>query len=307
MPHADAALAGSVRRAIVVGAGVMGRGIAYAAVTNDWHVVVVDADGRALDGAVAQVEHDLDDAVGRGIIEADDARLARGRLTVTASLQSALAETPIGVVIEAVTEQLEVKREVLRSVEDLVDDDTILATNTSALSITEIMACLRRPERGVGMHFFNPVPKMRLVEVVRGERTADTTVDTAVAVAEAMGKQTVVVSDVPGFATSRINALVGNEGMRMLEDGVASAPDIDTAVRLGLRHPMGPLEMGDLVGWDTRLAILEHLQATLGERFEPTALHRRLVAEGRLGRKTGQGIYRYDADGRRIDEDPDLP
>jgi 3-hydroxybutyryl-CoA dehydrogenase len=191
---------------------------------------------------------------------------------------------------------------VLRTAEAHAAADAVLATNTSAMSITEIVACLDDPSRGVGMHFFNPVPKMRLCELIRGLQTSADTLDRAEAAAHAMGKQTVRVEDLPGFATSRINALIGNEAMRMLEEGVASPADIDTAIRLGLNHPMGPLEMGDLVGWDTRLDILEYLAGTLGDRFRPTNLHRRLVAAGRLGRKSGHGVHRYDADGRRLDD-----
>jgi 3-hydroxybutyryl-CoA dehydrogenase len=195
---------------------------------------------------------------------------------------------------------MDVKHQVLRTAEAHAAADAVLATNTSAMSITEIVACLDDPSRGVGMHFFNPVPKMKLCELIRGLQTSDVTLGRAEAAARAMGKETVRVEDLPGFATSRINALIGNEAMRMLEEGVASAEDIDTAIKLGLNHPMGPLEMGDLVGWDTRLDILEYLAGTLGDRFRPTNLHRRLVAAGRYGRKSGHGVHRYDEDGRRL-------
>lgn len=307
---------------VVIGAGVMGRGIAYAAAVGGYQVVLVDERRAALTDATTQIQRDLAAARTRSIITETVAHDAQQRVATSTSISqalttpwSSLATTPVshdradggtadslvGLVIEAVVEDLEVKHEVLGAVEPLVADDTIIATNTSALSVTEIMGCLADPARGVGMHFFNPVPKMPLVEIVRGSATSDETVTATSTHAHAMGKQTVVVADVAGFATSRLNALIGNEGLRMLEDGVASAADIDTAARLGLRHPMGPLEMGDLVGWDTRLAILEHLEATLGPRFQPTAFHRQLVADGRLGRKSGQGIYRYDEHGQRID------
>lgn len=309
---------------VVIGAGVMGRGIAYVAAVGGYRAILVDERSETLTDATAQIQRDLAAAQTRAIITETAARDAQRRVATSTSIAEALTapwsslaasplshdedspsidtvNSPVSLVIEAVIEDLDVKHQVLSAVEPLVAADTIIATNTSALSVTEIMGCLADPARGVGMHFFNPVPKMPLVEIIRGNATSDGTVAAATSHARAMGKQTVVVSDVAGFATSRLNALIGNEGLRMLEDGVASADDIDTAARLGLRHPMGPLEMGDLVGWDTRLAILEHLEATLGPRFQPTAFHRQLVADGRLGRKSGRGIYRYDDQGRRID------
>jgi 3-hydroxybutyryl-CoA dehydrogenase len=281
----------------VVGAGVMGRGIAYVAAVAGAETRLVDVDEPTLAAAGARIEQDLAAGVDRGKLTEDAARAARGRLTTTTDLVA--GATGAGLVVEAVVERMDVKHEVLATAEPCADDDAVLATNTSAMSITEIVACLAEPARGVGMHFFNPVPKMRLCELVRGLQTSDDTLDRAEAAARAMGKATVRVEDLPGFATSRINALIGNEAMRMLEEGVASAEDIDTAVKLGLNHPMGPLEMGDLVGWDTRLDILEYLAGTLGDRFRPTNLHRRMVAAGRLGRKSGRGVHRYDADGPR--------
>jgi 3-hydroxybutyryl-CoA dehydrogenase len=281
----------------VVGAGVMGRGIAYVAAVAGAETRLVDLDEPTLAAAGARIEQDLAAGVDRGKLTEDAARAARGRLTTTTDLVA--GATGAGLVVEAVVERMDVKHEVLATAEPCADDDAVLATNTSAMSITEIVACLAEPSRGVGMHFFNPVPKMRLCELVRGLQTSDDTLDRAEAAARAMGKATVRVEDLPGFATSRINALIGNEAMRMLEEGVASAEDIDTAVKLGLNHPMGPLEMGDLVGWDTRLDILEYLAGTLGDRFRPTNLHRRMVAAGRLGRKSGRGVHRYDADGPR--------
>lgn len=288
----------------VIGAGVMGRGIAYAAATAGAPTTLVDVDAGALDAAMLQIERDLDTGVRRGKLEANAAEVARTDLTVSQDLRSACRNA--AVVIETVTERLEVKRAVLAEAEDSSPAEAILATNTSALPITEIMAALRDPGRGVGMHFFNPVPKMPLCEIVKGLVTRQRTVEIAVRLAEAMGKKTVVVKDLPGFVTSRLNVLLGNEALRMLEEGVASADDIDAAARLGLNHPMGPLEMGDLVGWDTRLDILEHMAERLGDRFRPTNLHRRLVAAGRLGRKSGTGIYHYDDDGRRKGDRSDL-
>jgi 3-hydroxybutyryl-CoA dehydrogenase len=281
----------------VVGAGVMGRGIAYVAAVAGAETRLVDVDETILAEAGGRIEQDLAAGVGRGKLTEEEARAARGRLTTTTDLVA--GATGAGLVVEAVVERMDVKHQVLATAEPCADDDAVLATNTSAMSITEIVACLAEPSRGVGMHFFNPVPKMRLCELVRGLQTSEDTLERAEAAARAMGKATVRVEDLPGFATSRINALIGNEAMRMLEEGVASAEDIDTAVKLGLNHPMGPLEMGDLVGWDTRLDILEYLAGTLGDRFRPTNLHRRMVAAGRLGRKSGWGVHRYGVDGHR--------
>jgi 3-hydroxybutyryl-CoA dehydrogenase len=284
--------------ATIIGAGVMGRGIAEVTALAGWRTRLVDVSEDQLDGALATIGADLDGGVRRGKVSTDAAQAAILRIAATPDLASACRGADL--VIEAVAERLEVKQEVLAVAEPLAAADAVLATNTSALSVTAIMRGLEDPSRGLGMHFFNPVPRMRLCELVRGRATTEATLERAEAFARAMGKETVRVEDVPGFATSRINALIGAEAMRMLEDGVASAEDIDRAVRLGLNHPMGPLEMGDLVGWDTRLAILEHLAEELGDRYAPTALHRQLVAEGRLGRKTGRGVHRYDDDGQQL-------
>jgi 3-hydroxybutyryl-CoA dehydrogenase len=288
----------------VIGAGVMGRGIAYVAAVAGATTRLVDLDARQLQEAVRFVDRSLGAGVERGKVDPAAADRARDLLSTGEDLAAGCDGADL--VIEAVVERMDVKHEVLRTAEAHAAPDAVLATNTSAMSITEIASALQDPSRGVGMHFFNPVPKMRLCELVRGLQTSAATLDRAEEAARAMGKETVRVEDLPGFATSRLNALVGNEGMRMLEEGVASPEDIDTAVRLGLNHPMGPLEMGDLVGWDTRLDILEHLAGTLGERFRPTNLHRRLVAAGRAGRKSGRGVYRYDAEGRREQEPSDL-
>ena len=277
----------------IIGAGVMGRGIAYvSASVAGANTTLIDLDRGQLDAAVERIHLDVQTGVERGKLDAEVARQVGERLSTTTEVADGCAGAEL--VIEAVVERMDVKHQVLSAAEAVAAVDAIIATNTSAMSITEIVACLERPERGVGMHFFNPVPKMKLCELVRGLQTSPETMDRTEEAARAMGKQTVRVADIPGFATSRINALIGNEAMRMLESGVASAEDIDTAVKLGLNHPMGPLEMGDLVGWDTRLDILEYLADTLGERFRPTNLHRRMVAAGHLGRKSGQGVHRYE-------------
>lgn len=289
---------------VVIGAGAMGRGIAYVAVAGGIPTRLVDVDPEQLAEAQWAIKNDLATGVALGKLTEAAAERARSDLTTHQKLGAACDGALLA--IEAVVERIDVKRQVLAEIEQAISGEAVIATNTSALSITELAASVGDPSRVLGMHFFNPVPKMKLCELVRGLETSERTLDVAERVARTMGKETVRVEDVPGFATSRINALIGNEGLRMLEEGVASPDDIDTAVRLGLNHPMGPLEMADLVGLDVRLAVLEHLDATLGERFRPTNLHRRLVAAGRLGRKVGQGIYRYDDQGKRLDVPSDL-
>jgi 3-hydroxybutyryl-CoA dehydrogenase len=294
----------SDRPVAVIGAGTMGRGIAYIAAVGGFEVRLVDIDPSQLEHAEAAFEAALRIGVERGKVETDLADRARGHLTTTTDLPAACRGA--GLVVEAVVERLEVKREVLSEAEQAAPGDSVLGTNTSALSVTEIASGLADPPRCVGMHFFNPVAKMPLCELVIGLETTSAVVETAAYAATRMGKRTIRVRDVPGFATSRLNALIGNEGFRMLEQGVASPEDIDAAARLGLNHPMGPLEMADLVGLDVRLSVLEHLEATLGDRFRPTAIHRQLVAAGRLGRKAGRGVYRYDDEGERVGEPSDL-
>jgi len=275
----------------VVGAGVMGRGIAYISAVAGARTTLIDVDQGQLDDALRRIHLDVEAGVERGKIDAEVGEQVENLLATTTDLRDGCDGAEL--VIEAVVERMDVKHQVLTEAESVAAEGALMATNTSAMSITEIIACLERPDRGVGMHFFNPVPKMKLCELIRGLQTSPETMDRAEQAGRAMGKQTVRVEDLPGFATSRINALIGNEAMRMLEEGVASAEDIDTAIKLGLNHPMGPLEMGDLVGWDTRLDILEYLAGTLGERFRPTNLHRRMVAAGRLGRKSGRGVHEY--------------
>jgi len=196
-------------------------------------------------------------------------------------------------VVEAVPERMDLKQRVFGELDDVTPGHAILSSNTSSLSITEMAGATRRPAQVVGMHFFNPVHRMRLLEVVRGLETAETTVAAALEVGERMGKECVVVRESPGFVTSRINAMIGNEAFYMLQEGVASARDIDKALKLGLNHPMGPFELVDLVGLDTRLSILRFLHRTLGEKFRPCPLLEQYVAAGRTGRKSGRGVYEY--------------
>jgi 3-hydroxybutyryl-CoA dehydrogenase len=282
----------------VLGGGIMGRGIArvFAAAGHEVRLRDVDADVAAR--SLSTLQRDLARSVTRGDVSAQDAEALAARIRPVTDLAAAVLNATL--VIEAVPEDLDLKRSIFAELDRLAGPDTILATNTSALSVTAIAAATSRPGRVIGLHFFNPVHRMALVEVVVGLRTEESTVDRARAACAAIGKTTVRVADRAGFATSRINAMIGNEAFHMLMEGVATAEDIDTALRLALGHPMGPFELVDLVGLDTRLAVLERLHASLGERFRQSPLLVSLVEAGRLGRKTGEGVYRYAADGSRI-------
>lgn len=275
----------------VVGAGLMGRGIAYVAAVGGYTTRLYDVAPAALARAEQRIHQDLDEGVKRGKLGRDDADAAGQRLSTSHDFDASVATADF--VIEAVPEDMRLKLETFARLEAACRPDIVLATNTSALSITEIAAATRQPGRVLGMHFFNPVPKMKLVEIVRALDSSDAAVATTTAVAQRMGKETVLVRESPGFITSRINAMIGNEAFYMLQEGVASAPDIDKALKLGLNHPMGPFEMIDLVGLDTRLAVLEFLQRSLGEKYRPCPLLVQHVKAGRLGRKVGRGVYEY--------------
>lgn len=291
-------MARPIERIAVLGAGTMGRGIAHVAALAGFETQLYDLDAHALARAEQAIHANLDQGVALGKVAAADATAAKARLALDTDLAAAVAE--VDLVIEAAPESLQLKVELFREVAFHARHDALFATNTSALSVTEMAAASGRPERFAGMHFFNPVHLMKLLELVRGLETSTETIRVLTGVAERMGKEVVVVADAPGFATSRINALIGNEAFRMLEQGVAAAEDIDRAIKLGLNHPMGPFEMADLVGLDVRLSILEHLHATLGETFRPSNLLRQYVRAGRLGKKAGRGVYEYDAEGHRI-------
>lgn len=286
-----------VRVIAVLGAGTMGRGIAQVSAVAGYETRLYDVAEGALASARSRIEKNLDKGVELGKVVADMAAGAKQGLTTSADL--ARAVTGADLVIEAVPESMALKIETFDGVAAHAPAEAIFASNTSALSITEMAAASGRPERFVGMHFFNPVHLMRLVELVRGLETSSETVEIAREVSHRMGKQTVLVNESPGFVTSRINALIGNEAFRMLQEGVASAEDIDTALKLGLNHPMGPFEMVDLVGLDVRLSILEFLHKTLGEAYRPSNLLAQYVKAGRYGRKVGKGVYEYDAEGNR--------
>jgi 3-hydroxybutyryl-CoA dehydrogenase len=285
----------SIRRIAVIGAGTMGHGIAYVAAAAGYDVRLADADATTLANGVQRIRRAFDKAIERGKATPQAREAALMRLTTANAVSEAAAGADV--VIEAVPERLDLKQGIFSELERSVSLDAILASNTSSLSITRIASGLQHPERVVGLHFFNPVPVMKLLEIVRGERTSDDVVDIARSFAESLGKTPIVVRDTPGFATSRLGVVLGLEAIRMLEQGVASADDIDRAMELGYNHPMGPLRVTDVVGLDVRLAIAEHLHATLGEdTYRPPALLRQLVSEGKLGKKSGRGFYSWEKD-----------
>ncbi len=279
-----------IRKVAVIGAGTMGHGIAQVAALAGHDAVLCDVDAGQLERGLAQIEANLDKGVRLGKVDAGHRDQAARRLRGSARLDEAIAGA--GMVIEAVPEVMALKKRVFREVADAVPADVVLATNTSSLSVNEMGAGLRAPERFIGLHFFNPVHIMALVEVVKGARTSPAVIDRCLAFVRGLGKDPIVVTDSPGFASSRLGIVLGLEAMRMLEAGVASPGDIDKAMVLGYRHPMGPLRLTDLVGLDVRLGIARYLHETLeSEAFRPPAILERMVAEGRLGRKSGRGFY----------------
>lgn len=278
------------RRVVVVGAGTMGHGIAQVAAMAGAHTVLVDRTDALVDEGIARVRTNLDGGVERGKVEPGlrDATLER----LHTKTDAARAAEGVDLAIEAVPERMALKRELFEALEAGAPPSAVLASNTSSLSLTRIQQGLRHPERVLGLHFFNPVHIMKLVEVVRGGETAEEVVDRAVGWSHWLGKEPIVVSDSPGFASSRLGVALGLEAMRMVEEGVASPSDIDTAMTLGYRHPMGPLRLTDLVGLDVRLHIAEYLHEELGaERFRPPQILRDKVAAGELGQKSGRGFF----------------
>ena len=283
----------TIRRIAVIGAGTMGHGIAYVAAAAGYEVRLADADATTLATGMRRIREAFDKAIERGKATAESRDAALARLTSAESAGEASRAADL--IIEAVPERLDLKRTIFRDLERTVAADAILASNTSSLSITRIAEGLAHAERVIGLHFFNPVPVMKLLEIVRGERTTDSVVERARSLATSLGKTPIVVRDTPGFATSRLGVVLGLEAIRMLEQGVASAEDIDRAMELGYNHPMGPLRLTDVVGLDVRLAIAEHLHATLGDdTYKAPALLRLLVSEGKLGKKSGQGFYSWE-------------
>jgi 3-hydroxybutyryl-CoA dehydrogenase len=280
-----------IKTVAVIGAGIMGRGIAHVAAVGGYRTILEDLLPNALRKAENEIKSNLDKAVELGKVSAAGASAALGRLEYAGSVEEAAREADL--VIEAVPEEMESKIEIFTLLDKVCRPETILASNTSSLSITEIASVTYRAKKCVGMHFFNPVHKMKLLEVVRALETDEETLKAAVEVGRRMGKEVVVIREAPGFITSRINAMIGNEAFYMLQEGIASAEDIDKALKLGLNHPMGPFEMVDLVGLDTRLHILEYLHKSLGDKFRPAPLLVQYVKAGRLGRKSGRGVFEY--------------
>jgi 3-hydroxybutyryl-CoA dehydrogenase len=278
-----------VRTVAVIGAGIMGRGIAHAAALGGYRTILEDILPSALRRAGDEIRANLDKAVELGKVTADEAQEAMGRMEYAGAVDEAARAADL--VIEAVPEEMESKIEIFTLLDKICRPETILASNTSSLSITEIASVTYRPKKCVGMHFFNPVHKMKLLEIVRALETSGDTLATAVEVGRRMKKEVVVIKESPGFITSRINAMIGNEAFYMLQEGIASAEDIDKALKMGLNHPMGPFELVDLVGLDTRLHILEYLHKTLGEKYRPSPLLVQYVKAGRLGRKAGRGVF----------------
>jgi 3-hydroxybutyryl-CoA dehydrogenase len=282
---------------VIAGAGLMGTGIAHAFASSGFATVLVDTNSAALDRARNEIAAILRTGVKLGKLAESDAEAAGERLTASTGLAASCRGATL--FIETVSEQLAVKKVVIAEAQPALAADAVIATNTSALSVTEIAIAVPCPERVIGMHFFNPVHKMKLVELVMGLDTSESTIARARDYAKAIGKTSILVNETPGLTTSRMSAMLGNEAMYMLLEGTASAEDIDTALRLGLNHPMGPLELGDMTGWDTRLAVLRYLHQTLGDRFRPCPLIIKMVAAGRVGRKAGRGVYAYE-DGQRV-------
>ncbi|MGC1128580.1 MAG: 3-hydroxyacyl-CoA dehydrogenase NAD-binding domain-containing protein, partial [Candidatus Acidiferrales bacterium] len=275
----------------VIGAGAMGRGIAYAAALAGYRTVLEDVLQERVEDGVAYIRASLNDGVARGKVTPEQKERALAGLTTSNSVEDVCREADL--LIEAVPEEMEIKLEIFTIFDKFAKPHAILASNTSSLSITEMAAITFRAQDCIGMHFFNPVPKMKLLEIVRALETSEATVETCAEVGRRMGKEVVVVRESPGFITSRINAMIGNEAFFMLQEGIAGAEDIDKALKLGLNHPMGPFELVDLVGLDVRLSILEYLHKTLGEKYRPCPLLAQYVKAGRLGRKAGRGVYDY--------------
>ena len=280
-----------LRTIAVLGAGTMGHGIAHAAMTAGFDTALYDVSEAAVAKGRSAIEAVIRKSVELGKATESDAASMRSRLRTTTSVADAVGNADV--VIEAAPEQIDLKLALFKDVEAAAPAHAVFASNTSALSITEMAAVLANPGRLGGMHFFNPVHRMKLIEIVKALETTPDTIAVMEEVSAKMGKETVLVKESPGFVTSRINAMIGNEAFYMLQEGVASARDIDKALKLGLNHPMGPFELVDLVGLDTRLSILQYLHRTLGEKFRPSPLLEQHVKDGRLGRKVGKGVYDY--------------
>jgi 3-hydroxybutyryl-CoA dehydrogenase len=281
----------TVRRIAVLGAGTMGHGIAHAAIAAGYDTTMFDVAEKSLEKGRASIEGIVAKGVELGKVSSGDAAAMLKRLRTTSQIADAVSDADF--IIEAAPEKIDLKLALFADIQRLAPAGTIIASNTSALSITEMAGSLDRPSRVAGMHFFNPVHKMKLIEIVQALESSSETLQAVEEVARAMGKETVLVRESPGFITTRVNASIGNEAFYMLMEGVASARDIDKALKLGLNHPMGPFELVDLVGLDTRLSILEYLHRSMGEKYRPCPLLAQYVKAGRLGKKVGKGVYEY--------------
>lgn len=285
-----------IKTIAVIGAGIMGRGIAYAAAFGGYSTVLEDISPQMLEESTRWIAKSFDEGVSGGKVDAKIRDHALSLIATASSVEGAIRDADL--IIEAVPEEMEMKMELFTIFDKFAKPDAIFASNTSSLSISDMSDLTVSRERCIGMHFFNPVPKMKLIEMVKTPLTSQNTVDVCTEVGRRMGKEVVLVQESPGFITTRVNALIGNEAFAMLEAGIASAEDIDKALKLGLNHPMGPFELVDLVGLDVRLSILEFLHQTLGEKYRPNHLLKQYVQEGRLGRKSGRGVYNY-SEGRK--------
>ncbi|MFD1562675.1 3-hydroxyacyl-CoA dehydrogenase family protein [Haloarchaeobius amylolyticus] len=279
-------------RVAVLGAGTMGHGIAQVTAMAGHDVIVRDIETEYVENGLESIEDNLEGGIERDKVTREEADAALERLSGTTDLAEAVTDADL--VVEAVPEDLDLKKSTMADVEELVDDETVIATNTSSLSITEIASAAENDGRVIGLHFFNPVHIMELVEIVVAEQTDDETLEFAHEYIEDIDKTPVEVTDAPGFASSRLGVALGVEAMRMVEEGVADPQDIDTAMELGYNHPMGPIELGDVVGLDVRLDILEYLREELGERFKPPQVLKRKVRAGKLGKKSGEGFYVWE-------------
>ena len=282
----------SIQKIAVIGAGTMGRGIAYSAAAAGLSVILQDVSESSLDKSKSYLKKEFDRSVRKEVLTKELAEKRFKEIEFTTELSEAARDRDL--VIEAVLEIMELKTSIFQQLDDLTPDHAILATNTSTMSPTEIAAQTKRPNQCLALHFFNPVPKMKLIEVICGLETSEETISQAMAFGESIDKECVRINEFPGFAVSRMNCLIGNEAMNMVMEGVGSPEDIDKAMKLGLNHPMGPLELADLVGLDTRLRNMQYLYETLGEKYRPCPILTKYVKAGRLGRKSGRGFYTYD-------------
>jgi 3-hydroxybutyryl-CoA dehydrogenase len=280
-----------IKTIAIIGAGTMGRGIAYAAAFGGYTTVLEDISPQMLEESMRWIIKSFDEGVARSKVDPKLRDRALSLISPANSVQDAIRDADL--IIEAVPEEMEMKMELFTIFDKFSKPEAIFASNTSSLSISDMSDLTVSRERCIGMHFFNPVPKMKLIELVKTPLTSQNTVDVCTEVGRRMGKEVVLVHESPGFITTRVNALIGNEAFAILEAGIASAEDIDRALKLGLNHPMGPFELVDLVGLDVRLNILEYLHQTLGEKYRPNRLLKQYVKDGRLGRKSGRGVYDY--------------